>query len=86
MIPGAGANVEEHGARRIADVGHVHAALRQLPEQPTVDCTECKPSFIRESPSMGHVIQNPRNLAAGKVRVDQQARTFLNERFVALGF
>ena len=40
VIPGAGVNVEEHGARGVAGVGGVNAAAGQLPEQPGVDGAE----------------------------------------------
>ena len=69
-------DVEQHGARGIGIVGHVHAALGHVPDQPGVDGAEQQLPLLRLFTGAGHVVQDPLDLGAGEIGVQQQAGIF----------
>ena len=82
MIPGAGVNVEEHGARGVAGVGRVNSAAGELPEQPGVDGAEREFAGFGKRARAANVFENPGNLGGGEIGIDEQARALLDERAV----
>src|SRR5579871_5881423 len=73
VVPRERVDVEEHGARRIADVRYVARAAGQLPDQPRIHGAKEQFAGIRARPRAAHVVEDPADLAGGKVRVDQEA-------------
>src|SRR3954469_11596513 len=49
VVPFASLNIEEHGARSVARVGHMRATAGQIPNQPGIN------SAKRELPGFGHL-------------------------------
>jgi hypothetical protein len=78
--------IEKHGAGGVAGVGDVHSAAGQFPQQPTIHRAECQAAGCGKLSCAGNVLQNPGNLAAGEVGVDQQAGSLLDETLVTLRF
>jgi hypothetical protein len=78
-------DVEEHRARRVADVGDVLTSAGELPDQPAVDGAEGQLSGLGARPGAGHVVEDPANLAGREIRIDQQAGFLLHQRPGAVG-
>ena len=78
VVPFAGVDIEEHGAARVRHVGDVLFAAGQVPDQPRIDRAEGEPARVGKLPRLGHVLENPAELAAGKVGVDDEAGLFLD--------
>src|SRR4051812_6527570 len=60
------------------------AAAGQLPDQPTVDGAEQELAGFRAALRAGHVIQQPADLGARKVRVEQESGSLAEERLHAI--
>ena len=73
-------DIEEHRPRGIARVGDVQSAVGQLPDEPAIDGPECQLAGFGLAASTRHVIENPRELAAGEVRVDDEAGPVADQR------
>ena len=74
-------DVEQHRARRVADVGDVHARRRSASR--SARCRPCRTPARRASACVaraGHVVEDPADLAAGEIRVDEQAGLALDQR------
>ena len=61
-------------------------AARELPDQPAVDGAERQLAGLGPGARAGDVVENPRDLAAGEVGVDDQPGALANEVFVAVSF
>ena len=72
-VPLVAVHIEQHGARGIADIGGMHPAFGELPDQPTVHGAKGQRAFGRHGAGAGHLVQNPFELGARKVRIHQQA-------------
>ncbi len=66
-------DVEQQGAAGIGDVGHVPLAVRQLPHQPAVDRAESEFAAFRALTCSRHVIEQPGQLGAREIRIEQQS-------------
>ncbi len=73
LVPVEPPQVEEHGPRRVADVGDVRGAARQLPDEPGVDRAERQPARLGPLARALDVLQDPRELGRREIRVDHQA-------------
>ena len=73
VVPGAGVEVEQHGARGVAGIGDMQRAAGEIPQQPGVNGAEGQFAPPGALPGAGHVIQNPAQLAAGEIGVNDQA-------------
>ncbi len=73
-VPAARAQIHQHRARGVGDVGDVPPAARQVPDEPGVDRPGGERSRGGPSPRPGHVVEEPAELRAGEVRVEQEAR------------
>ena len=72
-IPLARVNVVQQRAGRVGRVGDVGRAAGELPDQPGVDGAEEQGTVTGPGNGFGIALEDPANLAAGKVRVDDQA-------------
>ena len=72
VVPLAAADIEQQRARGIAGVGGVHFAAGEPPQQETVDGAEGEPAGLRLRARAVHVIEQPGDLAGGKIRIEQQ--------------
>ena len=84
VVPGQRVDVEQHGPRRVADVGDVRGAARQLPHEPGIDRPERELTGIGSLARPRDVVQNPGDLAPGKIGIDHEPGTVANERLVAV--
>ena len=76
--------VEEHGARGVAVVGHVRPAAGQIPDEPCIHRAEKKLAPLGAFSRAGNVIENPAQLCAGEVGVDQKPGLFADLLFPAV--
>jgi hypothetical protein len=86
LVPLHRVDVEEHRPRRVADVGDVALVRGELPEQPGIYGPERELAGRGAGARAGHVVENPADLAGGKIRVDEQAGPGLNRLAGAVGF
>ena len=80
VVPRQRLDVEEHRARRVADVGDVPLSAGQLPDEPGVDRAERQLARRGAGAGAGHVVENPADLAAREVGVDEQPGLLLDQR------
>ena len=73
VVPLAGADIEQRGARRIGGIGHVHLAAGEVPEQIRVDRAEGELAGFRGRARAAHVVEEPGDLGCREVGVEQQA-------------
>jgi hypothetical protein len=78
-VPGAGSDVAQHRAAGVGDIGDETASAGEVPHQPGVDRADGQ-VVVDGDVAM---LQQPRSLRAGEVRVEDQARTFSDQREVA---
>ena len=74
VVPIERVDVEEHGAGGVGAVGDVRLSARQFPYQPGIHRPEQQLSPLRALPRPFHVVENPFDLARGKIGVGDQAR------------
>ena len=86
LVPLQRVDVEQHGPRRVRDIRDVRRVARELPHQPAVDGSERQLAGLGPGARAGDVVENPRDLAAGKIGVDDEPGAFSNEVFVAVAF
>ena len=78
-------DVEQQRARGIGGVGGMHCAAGQSPEQIAIDRAEQKFAAFGTRAGTRNEIQNPGDLGAGKIRIDDQAGLRRNHRLMAFG-
>ena len=83
--PGVAADVEQHRARGVAHVGGVHAAFGQLPQEPAVDGAEGQRALRGRGGRAANVLEQPSQLGAAEVGVDDQPRGLAHGIGLALG-
>ena len=66
-------DVEEQRARGIGGVARMHFPAGETPQQVAIDGAEQKLAFFGARPRAGDVIENPGDLGAGKIGVDDEA-------------
>jgi len=89
VIPVEGVDIEEEGARGITDVGDVQSAGGEVPRQPAVDGAAGEFAGNGALAGAGDVIEEPGELGAGEVGIEDEAGLFGEERlqsFVAQSF
>ena len=59
----------------------MHRPARQPPQQKRIDRAERQLPRFRARPGIRHVIQQPRNLGRGKIRIEPQARARRDQCF-----
>ena len=73
VVPLQGVDVEEHGTRGVGVVGHVDLAARQLPDEPRLDRAEQQLAALCALTGAGDIFEQPVDLCAGEVGVDDEA-------------
>jgi hypothetical protein len=73
FVPLAGADVEQQCAARVAGVGQVLGAAGQLPGEPAVDGAKGEFTALGPTAQQRIAVQQPRELGAGKIGIEQQA-------------
>ena len=71
-VPAAFVDVVEHGAACVGDVGGMHEPAGEHPNQPGVHRAKEQLAALGTLARTGHVVEDPRDLARGEVRVGQQ--------------
>jgi len=84
VIPFTRVDVEQHGARRVAVVGHVACAARELPDQPAVHGAEGELAPFGLRARALDVVKDPLQFGAREVGVDAQAGLALHQGLVPL--
>ena len=77
-------NIEQHGARGIADVGDVALALAQLPGQPGIDGAKSELTALGLLSCARYVIKYPFQLGRREIRIENQAVFFLDDAGMTL--
>ncbi len=72
-IPIVGVDVEEHGARSVRRIGHVRAIAGELPDEPGIHGAEGELAALGAPARARNLIQQPRELGAAEVGIDDQA-------------
>src|SRR5439155_1357574 len=85
VIPVDAGEVQAERARGVADVGGVHAAAGQLPQEPRVDGAEGQLAARGTTTRVGGLVEDPRDLRPGEIGVQHQARAGPHHRLVTLG-
>jgi hypothetical protein len=75
-------NVEEHGSGSVAGVGDMELPAGQFPKQPAVHGPKGQPSGLSELARTWHLIEDPGDFAGGKIGINQQAGSLLNQGFM----
>ena len=63
----------------------MHLSAGQPPEQERIDCAERQPACFGRRPRAINMIQQPRDLGAGKVRIKQQTGLLRHARLMTRG-
>src|SRR5688572_18608306 len=66
-------NVQEQSAGGVGDVRDVTPMSAELEQQPAVDGAEGELAALRARTCAGNLLEQPRELGAGKIRIEQQA-------------
>ena len=74
LVPLLLVNVEQHRARRVRRVGHMHAPARQAIRQKAVHGAEAQLPVLRPVARTVDAVKQPFELRSGKVRVRNQSR------------
>ena len=80
FIPLPRMQIVEQGTRCIRCIRHVAGTAAEVPEQPAVDGAEGQFAAPRTVAGAGNMIEQPFQLGAGKIGVEQQAGLFLKQR------
>jgi len=83
LVPLPASDIEQHRARGIGGIGRVHLAAGEAPQQKAVDGAEGKPAGLRQGTRAVHVVEQPGDLAGGKIRIEQQPRLGRDLRLMA---
>ena len=74
FVPITFVDIEQHRAAGVAGIGGMHAAFRQLPQQPRIHSPERQLSFARPLLCALDVLQNPLQFGGRKVRIQNESR------------
>ncbi len=66
-------DVEQQAAAGIGGVARMHLATGQPPQQEAFDGAGGERALLRRAPAAGHVIEDPGDLGAGEIRIEDQA-------------
>ena len=84
VVPLIGGDVEELGAAGIGRVGGMDLAAGQPPEEKTVDRAEGELAGLCPRAGAFHMVEEPGDLGAGEIGVDDEAGLFGDERLEAV--
>jgi hypothetical protein len=84
VVEGALADVIEQRSRGVGGIGRVHATAGQAPDQKGVDGAKGEVAGRRQGTRTLHMLEEPGDLARGKVGIEQEARAGGNLRLVPL--
>ena len=85
VVPLAGVDVEQQGARGVGGVGGVHLAAGEAPQQIAIDGAEQEFAAAGAFARAGDVVEDPRDLGAGEIGIDDQAGFGRDRGLVAFG-
>ena len=85
LVPLARLDVEEQGARGVADVGGVDSTARELPNEPAVHGAKSQLPRLGGGACTWHMVQDPRHFGAREVRVQDEPGSLLEKGFQTLG-
>ena len=77
--------IEEHRAGSVAVIGHMDAPAGQIPDKPCVHRAEEQLAALGALSRAGDVVEDPAQLCAGEIGVDQKAGLFADLLFPAIG-
>ena len=83
LVPLAAFDIEQHGARGIGRVGRMHLAAGEPPQQETVDGAEGELAWLGFGARAFDMVEQPGDLAGGKIRIEQQPGLGGDSGFVA---
>ena len=83
VVPLEAVDVEEEGTRRVRYVADVHAG--EVPREPGVDRARSELAALCTCACAGYMVEQPRDLRGGEVRLERQAGTGANELLGAGG-
>ena len=69
-------NIADHGAGGVRHISHMHRSAGQFPDQPRIDCAESQIAGFGQLQSTGNVLQHPRDLGSGEIRIDHEPGSF----------
>ena len=84
IIPRALMNIVKQSARCIRRIGGMHCAAGETPEQETVHGSKGELALFRPRPGTRHMVQNPRDFRARKIRIEQKPGLLRHKRLVPL--
>ena len=73
FIPAHVADIIQHGAAGVGVVGHMRAPAGQLPDEPGIHRAEEQTAFLGHLAGIRHIVQDPLDLGAGKIGIDEEA-------------
>ena len=86
VVPCAGVDVEQQRARGVGGVGGVHLAAGEPPQQIAIDGAEDQFAALGARARAGHVVEDPGDLGAGEIGIEDQAGLGRDRGLVAFGF
>ena len=85
LVPAEIVNIKQHCARAVGIVRHMGAAAGQIPDEPRVHIAEQQLAALGALARTRNVIEDPLDLRAGKIGVDEQAGLLLHIRAKTVG-
>src|SRR6185437_794186 len=80
LIPAETMDVEELGARSVAEIRGVHLAAGEFGDKPGIDCSCANLAGFRRVASTGNVIEKPTDLCGRKERIEAKPRSGFDKR------
>src|SRR5262245_44661653 len=80
-IPITSVDVIQKRARRVRNVGHMRAVAGEMPDEPAIDRAESKFAAFGTRTRVRHMIQEPGDLGAAEVWIDDEARPLAHQVF-----
>ena len=85
LVPAEIINVKQHRARAVGVIRHMGAAAGQIPDEPRIHVAEQQLAALGTLARTGNVIEDPLDLRAGEIGVNEQAGLFLHIRAETVG-
>src|SRR5438105_814497 len=82
VVPVAAMDIEEHRSARVRGVGYMCGAARKIPDEPRIDGAEGELTARSSRTRPWNMIEQPLELGAGEVSVDDEPRLGRDERRV----
>ena len=84
LVPALRVDIVQHRPAGVGDVGRVHRAAGQPPQQEAVDRAKRQLAALRPGPGARHMIEQPRDLGARRNRGRAEARSCPDQRLDAI--